>query len=247
MRVSEPRSSVGDMHIILVPGLWLDASTWGEVTPALEAAGHRTHPLTMPGVGAPAAESSGIGIADWVSAAVEAVDALDGPVAVVGHSGGGNVAYGVADARPDRVAHVVFLDTIPPTDGGSIWEFPVVDGVVPFPGWDSFEEAEIADLDPQTRADAAARTRSVPERVPTDPLRLTDERRRSVPATIITSTMPADEIREHIAKAPAWAAELAAVENLEIIQLNGPDDATGHWPQFSKPGAVAEAILQAIG
>jgi pimeloyl-ACP methyl ester carboxylesterase len=83
--------------------------------------------------------------------------------------------------------------------------------------------------------------------VPTDPIHLTDERRRSVPATIITGTVPAAQIREIIAAAPAWAAELAALEHLEIIELGRPGDPTGHWPQFSRPGAVAEAILQAIG
>ncbi|MDQ7877933.1 alpha/beta hydrolase [Microbacterium sp. QXD-8] len=234
------------MHIILVPGLWLDASSWGEVAPALESAGHRTHALTMPGVGAPGAESAGIGIADWVAATVDALDRLDGPVAVVGHSGGGNVAYGAVDARPDRVDHVVFLDTFPPGEGGSISEFPVVDGVVPFPGWDFFDDSDVADLDPQTRADVAARAKSVPERVPTDPIRLSDERRRAVPATIITGTVPEAQIREIVEKAPSWAAELAALEKLEVIELGAPGDPTGHWPQFSRPGAVAEAILRAI-
>lgn len=235
------------MHIILVPGLWLDASTWGEVTPALEAAGHRTHPLTMPGVGASGEQAAGIGMADWVAAAVDALDGLDGPIALVGHSGGGNVVYGAVDARPERVSHVVFLDTFPPADGGSVSEFPVVDGVVPFPGWDFFDDSDVADLDPQTRAEAATRTKSVPERVPTDPIHLTDERRRSVPATMITGTVPAAQIRQIIAQAPAWAAELAALDHLEIIELGEPGDPTGHWPQFSRPGAVAEAILRAIG
>ncbi|MFD4960834.1 alpha/beta fold hydrolase [Microbacterium sp. NPDC058389] len=235
------------MHIILVPGLWLDASSWGDVSPALEAAGHRTHPLTMPGVGASGPDSAGIGMADWVDATVTALDALDGQVVLVGHSGGGNVAYGALDARPDRVAHLILLDTWPPSDGGTISEFPIVDGVVPFPGWDFFDEPDVADLDPQTRADAAARAKSVPERVPTDPIRLTNERRRTVPATIITGTVPAAQIREIIAAAPEWAAELVALERLDIIELGEPGDPTGHWPQFSRPGAVAEAILHAIG
>ena len=235
------------MHIILVPGLWLDASSWGEVAPALESAGHRTHALTMPGVGASGAESAGIGIADWVAATVAEIDRLDGDVAIVGHSGGGNVAYGAVDARPDRVRRVVYLDTFPPGEGGSISEFPVVDGAIPFPGWDFFDESDVADLDPQTRAEVAARTRSVPERVPTDPIRLTDERRRAVPATIITATVPAAQIREIIQQSPPWAAELAALQQLDLIELGAPGDPTGHWPQFSRPGAVAEAILRAIG
>ena len=244
--MSVARRTVGIMHIILVPGLWLDASSWGEVAPALEAAGHRTHPLTMPGVGAPGSASSEIGIATWIAATVAELDALDGPVVLVGHSGGGNVVYGAVDARPDRVTHVVFLDTFPPGPGGSISEFPVVDGVIPFPGWDFFDDSDVADLDPQTRADAAARATSVPERVPTDAIVLTDERRRTVPATIITNTVPAAQIREIIAKAPAWASELAALEHLDIVELGSPGEPTGHWPQFSRPGAVAEAILTAI-
>lgn len=229
------------MKIILVPGLWLDASSWDAVVPALEAAGHDVSALTMPGVGAPAGESSRIGIADWVDAVVDEIDAAAEPVILVGHSGGGNVVYGAVDARPERIARVIFVDTFPPGDGGSIWEFPIVDGVIPFPGWDFFEEPEVADLDEATRARAAAATRSVPAQVPTDPLRLRDERRRLVPATMLTGTVPAADIRGYVAAAPEWAAELAAVKDLQIVELH-----SGHWPQFSKPDEVASAILAAV-
>ena len=91
------------MHIILVPGLWLDASSWRDVAPALEAAGHRTHPLTMPGVGASSTDSAGIGMADWVAATVAQIDHLDGPVVLVGHSGGGPVVQQVQAGSADAV------------------------------------------------------------------------------------------------------------------------------------------------
>ena len=152
------------------------------------------HPLTMPGVGASAAESSEIGIADWVAAVVDEIDRATGLVVLVGHSGGGNVVYGAADARPERMARMVFVDTFPPGEGGSIWEFPKVDGVVPFPGWDSFEEAEVADLDAATRASVErgrdpcragadrcpSALRRAPPRVPATMLTGTVSRRRSV-------------------------------------------------------------------
>lgn len=229
------------MDIILVPGLWLDATSWDGITPTLERAGHTVHALTMPGVGAPSGESSQIGIADWVDAVVDEIDTAPGLVTLVGHSGGGNVVYGAVDARPERVARVVFVDTFPPGDGSSIWEFPIIDGVVPFPGWDFFEEQEVADLDEKTRAEASSRARSVPAKVPTDALSLRDERRRRVPVTMLTGTVAAEEIRGIIAAAPEWAAELAAVEDLEIVDLH-----SGHWPQFSKPAELSAKILAAV-
>lgn len=229
------------MDIILVPGLWLDASSWDDVIPALETAGHSPHPLTMPGAGASVSESSAVGIADWVSAVVAKIDELAGDVVLVGHSGGGNVVYGAADARPDRVSRIVFVDTFPPGDGGSIWEFPIVDGVIPFPGWDAFEDGEIDDLDAPTRERFEAGAVSVPALVPTDPLHLGDERRRDVPATMISSTVPSAQVRELMAQAPAWIAELAAVRDLDIVDLPG-----GHWPQFSQPDALGAAIVRAV-
>ncbi|HWI31007.1 MAG TPA: alpha/beta hydrolase [Microbacterium sp.] len=230
------------MDVILVPGLWLDASSWDDVRPALEAAGHATHPLTMPGVGAPADEAAAVGMAEWVAAAVAEIDRLGGPVALVGHSGGGNVAYGAADARPDRVGKVIFIDTFPPGDGGIIWdEFPEVDGVIPFPGWDAFEANEIDDLDAGTRARFEASAQTVPPRVPADPIRLSDERRRDVPATVITCSVPAAQVREFLAKGPAWIAELAAIRDLDLV-----DVPAGHWPQFSRPTELGEAIVRAL-
>jgi pimeloyl-ACP methyl ester carboxylesterase len=229
------------MDVILIPGLWLDADSWSDVLPTLQAAGLRAHPLTMPGVGAPVAESGDIGIADWVTAVVAEIDRIDGPVVLVGHSGGGNVAWGAADARPDRVAHVVFVDTFPPGDGQSIWEFPVVDGVIPFPGWDFFEDAEVSDLDAATRAARGDTARSVPEKVPADELSLTDLRRRDLPVTMITGTMPEADLREIIAARPAWAEELASLTRLSILERP-----SGHWPQFSRPVELGRDIVAAI-
>ena len=79
------------MDIILIPGFWLDASSWERVTPILEEAGHRVNPLTLPGLEAADADRSDIGLRDHIDAVVEVVDAYstDAQIVLVGHSGGG--------------------------------------------------------------------------------------------------------------------------------------------------------------
>ncbi|MGC5169768.1 alpha/beta fold hydrolase [Micromonospora sp. DT81.3] len=230
------------MDVLLIPGLWLDASSWDDVIPVLRSAGHTPHPLSMPGVGSPGDESREVGMGDWIDAAVARLDALTGPVAVVGHSGGGNVAYGAVDARPDKVARVILVDTFPQGDGGIIWdEFPEVDGVIPFPGWDAFEQNEIQDLDDDARARIEQVVKTVPRKVPADPLVLTDVRRREVPMTMITCSVPSGVVREYMAQGPPWIAELAAIEDLDLVDLPA-----GHWPQFSRPTELGEAIVRSL-
>ncbi len=236
--MSDALVSVGGMDIILVPGLWLDASSWDEVTPALTAAGHRVHPLTLPGLGEPASD---LGMDDWVAAVVERIDALEAPVVLVGHSGGGNVVWGAADARPDRVARVVFVDTVPPAPGNGISEFEVVDGVVPFPGWDHFPDEDVYDLDDATRARTAPLTRSVPARVPTDPIALTDPRRHDVPVTLLMGGVDRDALEGMLGEWPAYRDEFAAIGDAKVVTLG-----SGHWPQFSMPARLAEQIVEAV-
>ena len=229
------------MDIILIPGLWLDSSSWDAVTPSLEDAGLAVHIVPSPGLGIPAPASSDIGIADWVDAVVAEIDAIDGPAVVVGHSGGGNVAWGAADARPERVARVVFVDTVPPPSGQGISEFEVVDGVIPFPGWDSFDEPEVFDLDEGTRAEAAAHTASVAAKVPTDPLVLGDDRRHQVPVTLLMGGMSEQELREMLNQWAPWAEAFDAIDDAEVVKLG-----TGHWPQFTQPEALGRAIVDAV-
>jgi pimeloyl-ACP methyl ester carboxylesterase len=229
--------------IILVPGLWLDGSSWDQVVPTLERAGHHAHPLTLPGMESRDADRSRVTLRDHVDAVVEAIDACaaDGQVVLVGHSGGCGIAHAAVDARPDRVARVVYVGGFPAGPGDTIAdEFPAEDGEVPLPDWSAFEEADLVDLDDQARAAFRDRAIPSPARVVGDPQRLSDERRYDVPVTVIATEFTGDMLRGWIERGLAPVRELARLHEVEYVDLP-----TGHWPQFTRPEELARAILRA--
>jgi pimeloyl-ACP methyl ester carboxylesterase len=229
------------MDIILVPGLWLDDDSWAPVLGPLRDAGHTPRPLTMPGVGEAAATSADLRIADWIGAVVAAIDRTDGDVVLVGHSGGGNVVWGAVDARPDRVARAVFVDTVPPPNGSGISEFDIVDGVIPFPGWGFFPDEDVYDLDAPTRAAAAETALSVPARVPTDPIALGDDRRYDVPVTLLMGSLTQDELEGYLDQWGAYGEEYRRIRDVQVVRIG-----SGHWPQYSTPERLAELLVDAV-
>jgi pimeloyl-ACP methyl ester carboxylesterase len=230
------------MDIILVPGFWLDASSWSEVTPTLVAAGHTVHPLTLPGLESVNAPRAGIRLRDHIDAVVAAVDGIDGPVVLVGHSGGGAIIHGAVDARPERVARAIYVDSGPLAEGGVINdELPADGDEIPLPPWDGFDEADLVDLDDGLRAAFNARAIPQPRGVAYDKQHLADERRFDVPATVIACEFPSSVLTEWIESGHPYVAELARIRDVEYVDLP-----TGHWPQFTKPAELGAAILAAV-
>lgn len=56
-----------------------------------------------------------------------------------------------------------------------------------------------------------------------------------------TCEFPSELLREWIAQGHPYVAELAAMRDVEYVDLP-----TGHWPQFTKPAELAQAILAAV-
>jgi pimeloyl-ACP methyl ester carboxylesterase len=225
------------MDIILVPGLWLDGTSWDQVVPALEKAGHKPHALSLPGM-LPDANRAEITLRDHVDAVVAEIDLCDDKVVLVGHSVGCGVCHAAVDARPDRVARAIYVGGFPTADGDPLGDFPAEKGEIPLPAWTAFSEEDLRDLDQE-----AFRARAIPSpaQVATGPQRLTDERRYDVPVTAIATEYTTTQLREWIAKSIGPVRELTRIRDIDYVDLP-----TGHWPQFTRPNDLATAILAAI-
>jgi pimeloyl-ACP methyl ester carboxylesterase len=223
------------MDIVLVAGLWLDGSAWDAVVPALEAAGHRPVPLTLPGQGDGRRSAT---LEEQVAAVLAAIDASPGKPLVVGHSAASTLAWLAADARPQKVAKAALIGGFPSSGGQPYFSgFETADGVLPFPGWGPFEGPDSADLDEDTKRRIAAAAIPVPEGVTKGVVHLTDERRFDVPVVIVCPEFTPAEARDWIGAGDV--PELAKAKHLEFADID-----SGHWPMFSKPDELARLLTE---
>ena len=218
---------------MLAAGLWLDGSAWDDVVSELDRLGRRAVPVTLPGQGDGNAAAT---LDDQVSAVLAAVDAGAGRSVVVGHSAACTLAWLAADARPERVAKVVLIGGFPAAGGQAYADFfPLVDGMMPWPGWEPFEGPDSADLDERARAEFTRRAIPVPEGVAKGVVRLTDERRYDVPVVLVCPEFTPEQAREWIASGDV--PELAHAKHLDLVDID-----SGHWPMLTRPAELARLI-----
>jgi pimeloyl-ACP methyl ester carboxylesterase len=230
---------------ILVPGMWIGAWAWRQVTSELRAGGHDVHPLTLTGV---ADRSHLLGpdidldthITDIVRLA-EAEDLRD--IVLVGHSYGGLPVSAAALRLRDRIRSVVYVDSGPLPEGMSQLDLagdatePTGDAVPPRP-WDAAADPVLlAGLDDTALDLLRTRGTGHPLASVKQPLgvRATSA---DLPTVLIACTFPLEQIHEMMAAGHPFFAGLAEAE---IIPL-----ATGHWPMLSEPKKLA-GILASVG
>ncbi|XUL89934.1 alpha/beta fold hydrolase [Streptomyces galilaeus] len=224
------------MDILLIGGLWLEGSAWDDVVPELTALGHRPVPLTLPGQGDGTTFAT---LEDQLAAVIAAVDAVPGKPLVVGHSAASSLAWLAADARPGKVAKVALIGGFPAADGRAYADhFAMEGGVMPFPGWGSFEGADSADLDQEARHRFASAAIPVPEQVARGVVRLTDERRFDVPVVVVCPEFTPAQAKEWIAAGES--PDLARAAHLEYVDLD-----SGHWPMTTRPRELARVLAEA--
>ena len=221
------------MDILLIAGLWLDASAWDDVVPRLAELGHRPVPVALPGQGDGSTSAT---LDDQAGAVLAAVDAADGAPLVVGHSAACSLAWLAADARPRAIAGAALIGGFPAADGTAYADFfEPQDGVMAFPGWAPFEGPDSADLDDAARRRFEATAVPVPVGVSRGLVHLADDRRFAVPTLVVCPEFTPAQAQEWIAAGDV--PELTRVERLEFADID-----SGHWPMLTAPAELARLL-----
>lgn len=230
-------------HAVLVPGYWLGAWAWDDVTPTLQAAGFDTHAVTLPGLDAGTAASPNgteVTLDDHILAVAELIEGLEGPVTLIGHSGGATVVQCLVDRQPERFDRVVYIDAGPLRAGISL--YPDTVGDMALPTWEELAANHVSTDGMDDAALERFRTRAVPQPggVARSAITLTDERRLAVPATVICTSLPSPMLRKMIEEGQI-PSELLDVDEVRYVDLP-----TGHWPMFSRPDDLADALVDEL-
>ncbi|UCE30629.1 MAG: alpha/beta hydrolase [Burkholderiales bacterium] len=232
---------------VLVHGAWHGGWCWSRVIPLLAGAGYRVLAPTLTGLGDRehlfgAAVDLAWHVRD-VLALIEAEE-LD-RVVLVGHSYGGNVITGVADAMRERIAHCVYLDAVVPSDEVTEWCWAdngtaemrahrlaaIRDAgcglALPAPEPASFGVIEEADLQWLAR-----RLRPMPAATYTRKIRLAHGGSAGLRRTYVAATRPV------YGPMQATHRRLGGADGWHYVELD-----TGHDMMLTAPSALAQLLL----
>ncbi|MCD0453449.1 alpha/beta hydrolase [Actinocorallia sp. API 0066] len=106
--------------IVLVHGAWAGPWVWDTLLRPLADAGHSPLPVHLPGTGT--GQTSDVTLDTLARAVIDQLDGIDGPLVLVGHSGGSVIATQVAERICDRVAGVAHVAGIMLPSGRSFAE-----------------------------------------------------------------------------------------------------------------------------
>jgi len=231
--------------ILLIHGAWHGAWCWDRLIPALAARGRKSVAIDLPGAGEDQTPLAGVTLDLYAQQVVAALEALEEPAILVGHSMGGLSITEAAERAPERIAKLVYLCAFIPRDGESLLSVAGQsdpadvametifsgDGLSVTVADASIKAGFYADCSDQDVAFAKARLRPLPVQPAATPVHTTAERFGRVPRVYIECT---EDRAIPIARQRAMAA---AFPPIEVHTLS-----TSHSPFFSAPDALADIL-----
>ena len=229
--------------IILIAGHWLGAWAWDEVLEHLATEHSRVIAMTLPGLDGDDPERAAKTLDDQAAAVLYVITQLgvsgDRPAILVAHSGANAPVSLVLDRHPELVQQVVWVDSGPVATGSAFApDIPEELEELPLPPFDVLaQQASLEGL--STEVLERFRARAVPEPGPVlrQSVELTNDARHKIRTTLVCCSIPSAQVLELARAGHAMFAEVANLEDLDVIDLP-----TGHWPMWSRPGDLAKAI-----
>ena len=228
------------VRFVLVPGAWLGAWAWKDVTPLLEKKGHSAYPVTLTGMGERVhLATKDVGMETAIQDVLNVIKYNDiDDFVLAGHSFAGKVVAAVADRVHEKVLKVVYVDAFRPervrAPQGAFdptREFgPPPQGGIAIPLTEQIIDRIGKDVRGANRKWMVAMATPWPIKLATDPITLSKSYDEVKEAYVFCS-LSGDPVDEIIAG--KWG------------KLEGPYNVieAGHWPMITKPEELAKDLI----
>jgi pimeloyl-ACP methyl ester carboxylesterase len=218
--------------VVLVHGAWHGSWCWQKVTPLLEAHGLAVRTVDLPSVGA--APGAGTDLSADAAVVDAALDGLDGPLVLCGHSYGGMV---ISRAEAKGVTRLVYLCAFMPAEGQSLvgtgdgkpqpW-IRLLEGGLMLPDPVLTGDLFYNDCAPEVKEWAKSKIRPQSAATVLEPVAQPSWRR--IPSTYVVCT-------KDMAMLVDIQRSVFAPRASEIVEVSA-----GHSPFLSQPQAVADLL-----
>ncbi|MDB5606002.1 MAG: Pimeloyl-ACP methyl ester carboxylesterase [Bradyrhizobium sp.] len=237
--------------VILIHGAWQGSWAWARFMPYLQAAGLAAYAIDLPGNGVGGSDPADVTFEACLQHVYGVIRALDRPVSLVGHSGGGLLVTAFAERWPECVSRLVYVVGMMLPDGTSFenlvtlvrQQHPEASGIWPHLEWSADRrvssvpaQAAIAiflhDCTETDAAAAAAQLTPQGEGGRAVTTLATAERYGKIPRLYV------EALDDRSVILPVQRAMQALAPGTLVVSLP-----TGHAPQLSAPARLAEALI----
>lgn len=231
--------AVSQPHIVLIPGYWLGAWAWNEVIEKLTSAGVSATALTLPGLDPQDSQRTERTLDEQAKAIADVLDELGGDAVLVAHSGANGPVTLVLDKYPELIRRVIWVDSGPMSNGGAFApDLPTEVSELPLPDFDILgQEASLEGLTDHQLARFRSKAVPEPAGVARSTVELTNPARNDVATTMICCSLPSAQVLELARQGHPLFSAVAQLTHIDMVDLS-----TGHWPMWSRPQELADAI-----
>ena len=212
-------------NFVLIPGYWLGGWAWKAITNVLREKGHAVYPVTLTGLG-------------------ERVHLGNAKTDLDTH---------VADAIPEKLAKLIYVDSAPLPDGTAQIDFNEPEELaaseesvakngggwqLQMPSWKELDQGNnLKDLTAEDKKHIEKLATPQPFNASRQKLSLQNKARRKLSKIVILTTFTAAQAKEMIDSGNPLFHEMED-PNLTFVELP-----TGHYPMFSRPNELAKILL----
>jgi pimeloyl-ACP methyl ester carboxylesterase len=217
-------------NFVLVQGAWIGGWYWRPIAQGLRKLGHGAFAPTLTGLGERIhLMSPSINLDTHIADVVNVIKWEDlSDIVLVGHSYGGMVITGVADALPDRIGSLVYLDAFVPKNGEALVNFLPPGHPPPQPASDytlAPLPASFFGASPEVAAFVDTHTTPMPTACFVQPLKLTGGIDRVKKKTYIYCNVPAPttftQFYDRLKNDKAWSMHTLPCTHL--VQIDMPE------------------------